>query len=129
MTARFMKVMWLLGSLLAFTLTVAAQSEVVTVHVPFAFQAGGRLLPAGDYRVDRAEESNLLLIHGGSGNAAAFLTMTVESATKVENASLIFERQGSALVLSAIRLPGQESRVVLPYHSAMKGGVAAVSSR
>ena len=129
MTGRFLKIMCLLGSLMAFTMAVSAQTELVTVHVPFAFAAGGRLLPAGDYRVNRAEESNLLMIHGGSGKAAAFLTMVVESSAKIENARLIFERQGAALVLFAIRLPGQEPRVVLQSHAAMKGGVAAVSSR
>ena len=129
MTARFMKVVWLLGSLLAFTLAMNAQSEVVTVHVPFAFVAGGKLLPAGDYRVDRGEASNVLLMYGGAGNSAAFLTMSVDSFGPTDGASLIFEHEGSRLVLSAIRLPGQQSRMVLAPHSPMKGGVAAVSRR
>jgi hypothetical protein len=127
MTVRILRVMWLLGSLLAFTVAVSAQSQVVTVHVPFAFEAGGKLLPAGDYRVDKAEGPNLLLIRGGPGNSAAFLTMAVESGAQTDGASLIFARQGARLVLSAIRSPGQEARVVLGPHAAMKAGV--VSSR
>ena len=126
MTVRFLKVMILLGGLLACTLDMNAQSEVVTVHVPFAFQAGDKLLPAGDYSVDRGEVSNILVIHGGSGNSSAFLTMAVES-KKTETASLIFARQGATLVLSAIRLPGQQSRVLFAPHAPLKGGVAAVS--
>jgi hypothetical protein len=127
MTDRFMKVMWLLGSLLAFTMAVNAQSEVVTVHVPFAFEAGGKSLPAGNYRVDREEATNVLVIHGTSGNSAAFLTMAVEQAGAANSASLLFEREGGALVLSEIRLPGQQSRILLAPHTPMKGGVAAVS--
>jgi hypothetical protein len=126
MTVRFLNVMILLGGLLACTLAMNAQSEVVTVHVPFAFQAGDKLLPAGDYSVDRGEVSNILVIHGGSGNSSAFLTMAVES-KKTETASLIFARQGATLVLSAIRLPGQQSRVLFARHAPLKGGVAAVS--
>ena len=126
MTVRFLKVMMLLGGLLAGTLAVNAQSEVVTVHVPFAFQAGDKLLPAGDYSVDRGEVSNILVIHGGSGNSSAFLTMPVES-KKTETASLIFARRGEMLVLSAIRLPGQQSHVLFAPHAPLKGGVAAVS--
>jgi hypothetical protein len=126
MTVRFLKVMILLGGLLACTLAMNAQSEVVTVHVPFAFQAGDKLLPAGDYSVDRGEVSNILVIHGGSGNSSAFLTMAVES-KKTETASLIFARQGATLVLSAIRLPGQQSRVLFAPRAPLKGGVAAVS--
>ena len=127
MTVRFLKLMMLLGGLLAFTVAANAQSEVVTAHVPFAFEAGGKLLPAGDYRVDRAEGSNLLLIHGSSGNAAAFLTMATESAAAAETASLLFEREGATLVLSAVRLPGQQSRVLHAQHASIKGGVATVS--
>ena len=126
MTVRFLKVMILLGGMLACTLAMNAQSEVVTVHVPFAFQAGDKLLPAGDYSVDRGEVSNILVIHGGSGNSSAFLTMAVES-KKTETASLIFARQGATLVLSAIRLPGQQSRVLFAHRAPLKGGVAAVS--
>jgi len=127
MTKRFLKVMILLGGLLVCTLATNAQSEVVTVHVPFAFEAGGKLLPAGDYWVDRGEQSNILLIHGASGGSSAFLTMLVDSAAKADAASLVFVRQGGTLVLSAIRLPGQESRVLLAPHVPMKVGVAAVS--
>jgi hypothetical protein len=127
MTVRFLKVIILLGGLLGCTLAMNAQSEVVTVHVPFAFQAGDKLLPAGDYSVDRGDASNVLVIHGGFGNSSAFLTMVVDSAAKADTASLIFARQGGTLVLSAIRLPGQQSRVLFAPHAPLKGGVAAVS--
>jgi hypothetical protein len=127
MTKGFLKVVMLLGSLLVCTLATNAQSEVVTVHVPFAFEAGDKLLPAGDYWVDRGEASNILVIHGRSGNSSAFLTMPVESAKKTDTASLIFARQGETLVLAAIRLPGQQSRVLFSPHAPLKGGVAAMS--
>jgi hypothetical protein len=120
MTVRFLKVMWLLGSLLTFTIAVNAQSEVVTVHVPFAFEAGGKLLSAGDYRIDKEEESGVLLMHGGPGNSAAFLTVAMEEYRSAEAASVIFERQGTMLVLSAIRMPGQQARVVLASHALVK---------
>jgi hypothetical protein len=119
--------MLLFSSLLAFAVTVNAQSEVVTVHVPFAFEAGAKLLPAGNYRVDRAEGSSLLVIHGDSGNSAAFLTMATESNAPLQNASLVFAREGGTLVLSEIHLPGQQSRILFASHAPMKGGVAAVS--
>ena len=127
MTVRFLKLMLLFSSLLAFAMTVNAQSEVVTVHVPFAFEAGGKLLPAGDYLVDRGEASNVLVIHGSSGNGAAFLTMATESAGPADKTSLVFARENGTLVLSAIHLPGQQSRILFVSH-AIKGGVAAISS-
>jgi hypothetical protein len=54
--------------------------------------------------------------------------MLVDSAAKADAASLVFVRQGGTLVLSAIRLPGQESGVLLAPHVPMKVGVAAVSA-
>jgi hypothetical protein len=126
MTIRFLKLIRVFAVLAAFALTANAQSEVVTVHVPFSFTAGGRLLPAGEYRVDREESSNILLMHGDSGHSAAFLTMAVDTYKPTENASLIFAHAGGALVLSAIRLPGQQSRMVIPSHVATRS-LAATS--
>ena len=122
MTARFLKIACLAGGLLAFTIAINAQSEVITVHVPFTFEAGGTLLPAGDYRVDRSETSNLLLIHGASGKSAAFLTMTIDSVSSA-SASLVFARQGEKMILTGVRLPGQQSRVSAASHAAARAGV------
>ena len=130
MTKRCLKFMLLFSSLLAFAVTVNAQSEVVTVHVPFAFVAGGKSLPAGDYQVDKGEASSVLVIQGGRGNSAAFLTMALEQGKQSDGAALVFERHGSALVLSAVRLGGDQVRVlygadVRPQHAALKSATLA----
>jgi hypothetical protein len=127
MTVRFLKLMLLFSSLLAFAMTMNAQSEGITVHVPFAFQAGGKPLPAGDYRLENGEASNVLVIEGSRGNSAAFLTMATEIAGTTNNPSLIFKRDGGTMVLSAVHLPGQQSRILFATHASVKGGVAAVS--
>ena len=130
MNKRFLKVMWLVGSMLALTVAVNAQTEVVNVHVPFAFVAGGKALPAGDYRVDKGEASSVLVIQGGHGNSSAFLTMAAESGTKNDGAALVFERRGSTLFLSAIRLGGDQVRVLFgpdarPEHASLKSAALA----
>jgi hypothetical protein len=103
---------------------------VVNVHVPFAFVAGGKALPAGDYRVDKGEASSVLIIQGGGGNSSAFLTMAAEGRTKTDGAALVFERHGSSLVLSAIRLGGDQVRVLFgpearPEHASLKSTALA----
>lgn len=130
MTVRILKVMCLLGSLLAFTVAVNAQSEVVNVHVPFDFVAGGKTLPAGVYHVDKGEASGILIIQGGAGNSAAFLTVAAEGRTPNDGAALVFERHGSAMFLSAVRLRGDQVRVLLgsdlrPAHAALKSAALA----
>jgi hypothetical protein len=130
MTKRFLKVMLLLGGLLAFAVAMNAQSEVVTVHVPFTFVVSGKSLPAGDYRVDKGEASSVLVINGGSGNSAAFITMAAEPSARIDGASLTFERRGSTLYLSTIRLGGDQVRVLIgpdaqPGHAAIKSTALA----
>jgi hypothetical protein len=127
MTVRFLKLMLLFSSLLAFTVVANAQSEGITAHVPFAFEAGGKSLPAGDYRLENGEASNVLVIQGTHGNSAAFLTMPTDSAGSKDNPSLLFTRDGGTMVLSAVRLAGQQSRILFATHASMKGGVATVS--
>jgi hypothetical protein len=130
MTVQSLKVVWLLASLLAFTTVMKAQSEVVNVHVPFAFVAGGKSLPAGDYRLDKGQGSGVLTIQGGSGNSAAFLTMVAEGRTQNDSAALVFERHGSELFLAAVRVSGEQIRVLLwpdsaPAHAALKSAALA----
>jgi hypothetical protein len=108
-----MRVVLLLGAILALTVALNAQTEVLRAHVPFAFEAGGKLLPAGDYRISKEETSNVLVMQGGSGNSAAFLTRYVEQAKLAGSATLIFARHGATTSLSEIRLPGNHSRVLL----------------
>ncbi|HTA67915.1 MAG TPA: hypothetical protein VK776_06540 [Bryobacteraceae bacterium] len=126
MTVRFLKLMLLFSSLLAFTVALNAQSEVVTVHIPFAFEAAGKTLPAGDYRVDRGEASSVLVMQDGHGDSAAFLTMAVDRGKQSDGAALVFERHGSALVLSAVRSGNDQVRVL--YGSDMRPGHAALKS-
>lgn len=130
MTIRFLKGMWLLAGLLAIALSVSAQSEVVSAHVPFAFVAGGITLPAGDYRVDRGEAQSVLVIQNGAGNSAAVLTMIAQAPASTSNASLIFERRGSAMFLTSVRLQGDEVRVLYtsdsrPAHASLKSATLA----
>ena len=130
MTVRSLKAICLLGSLLAFATVVNAQSEVVNVRVPFAFVAGGKSLPAGDYRLDKGQGSGVLTIQGGSGNSAAFLTIIGQGRAQTDSAALVFERHGSEMFLAAVRVRGDQMLVLLgsdltPAHAALKSAALA----
>ena len=107
MRIRFLKVIYLAGSLLASTLAANAE-EVLTAHIPFAFVAGGKAFSAGDYRFNKGGESAVMMIRG-AGNSAAFLTTAQEPGGFGYSASLVFERHAGTLVLSAIRMAGERS--------------------
>jgi len=129
MTVRFLKLLSLLGGLLAFTVAVNAQSEVVTVHVPFAFVAGGKTLPAGDYRVDKGEAPNVLIIQGRDDNSStSILAIVSDTSTPNSKDALVFARHGSALFLSAVRVSGNQTMVVpdlKSQHAALKSATLA----
>jgi hypothetical protein len=114
MNIRFLKLIWLLGGLLALAIAGHAQSPSATVHVPFRFVAGGKMLPAGEYTISDANISRVLLIRGSAGNSLAVMTTAIGAGTKTGKAKLSFERRGSELYLSSIEMPDQSVGLSLP---------------
>ena len=111
MHIRFLKAVMLLCSLSAFTLTVNAQSPLANVHVPFAFIAGGKTLPAGDYVFEDPEMSSVLLIRGRSGASVVVMTMPADPNSHSDTATLTFERRGDQMFLAGLASPAEAVRV------------------
>src|SRR5258706_5155456 len=68
MKTNYMKNTWMrlaLAVSLMGALTTVAHAEPFTIEVPFAFEAGGKSLPAGAYAVD-AVASGVLVIRGAT---------------------------------------------------------------
>jgi hypothetical protein len=66
MTTNYMKKTWMyltLAASLMGALTTVAHAESFSIDVPFAFEAGGKNLPAGTYSVD-SPATGLLVIRG-----------------------------------------------------------------
>ena len=96
----------------------AQGSETLHASVPFAFKVGQTELPAGRYDVnyDATGAAGVVLVRSQDGRHAAFAI--VEGATRnrsedarspKEDASLVFERQGSSYALSQIFGPDEET--------------------
>ena len=98
-------------------LKVSAQSTeyMMTVQVPFDFEVGGKVLPAGQYIIKRHQQSpTLLLIQ--SAERGIYLFTQVESlnvAEKRTKSSLVFKEYDQQHFLSEVRFPGFGSRFVL----------------
>jgi hypothetical protein len=126
MNIRFLRVVWLLGSLLAFTFAANAQTSVANVHVPFEFAAGGKMLPAGDYSIESPELSGVLLIRGRAGNSVAVLATAGAPGTATSTVKLTFERRGAELYLCVLELPDETVTLVSPMISPAKATASAV---
>jgi hypothetical protein len=115
MNARFVKSLIAAGLLaLASIAPVAAQSSEMRITVPFAFLVGTQKLSAGEYYVQRAEESGLVLIHSRTGEAATVLALVTGNYNSVnEQPGLVFERNGQGdAVLTKVQLTGQQALLV-----------------
>lgn len=103
----------LLG-LVSLSATVFAGTEdVLNMHVPFAFVAGGRTLPAGDYRFVEVAETGLVMIKGSAtATSVALITTPGETAAPDAQRGAKFERHGGTVYLHEVLVSGQGTRLV-----------------
>ena len=85
------------------SMAVAAQAQnngrpSLRVNIPFEFNVGSKIMPAGEYLVRSVNEdasTNLLMIQSRDGKANAMLIMTTVEGKAQESAKLIFNRYGN----------------------------------
>jgi hypothetical protein len=115
----------LLGGLCALTVAANAQSAVVRASVPFEFSAGGAMQPPGEYTVDVADMSGVIVLHGSAGNSVALLTTFSDAVSHTTAAKLIFERRDGTAYLSAVAWQDNNASVMSALKHVAKGAVAA----
>ena len=79
--------------------------DAVVVKVPFAFQAGDKLMPAGEYRIQPASfSSEAVQVVGKSDgkSTSVVITMPVERNGKAVSPRLVFHRYGNEYFLTEI---------------------------
>jgi hypothetical protein len=104
-----MKTKVLTASMLLFVAAVAAApshaQQISKINIPFAFQAGGKTLPAGEYRVMRALQDTAAaqLIQSTDGKTAVVvLTDSVDPKKPDVTQKMVFHRYGREYFLSQI---------------------------
>ena len=78
-------------------LAYTGSDTTATIDVPFAFQAGNSVLPAGTYTVTEPI-NGFVLIRGAKGGVFVSKTVIVEN-DESGKSSLLFSRSGSTYVL------------------------------
>lgn len=92
------------------TLSMQAESFDVRVHVPFAFTAGGKMFPAGDYLVAK-NGPGILRVQGETG-ASAFLLVSTEHFGEAARPSASFVAIDGGFTLSGIQSESSLTRVI-----------------
>jgi hypothetical protein len=123
MNTRFLHVACLLGALGVFSLALDAQSAISKATVPFEFAAGGAMLPPGEYSVDVADPSGVIVLRSTTGNSVALLA-TVAGTPVSTSSKMIFERRDGVVYLAAVEWPNQSARVMSAFKRVPKGAVA-----
>jgi hypothetical protein len=116
MKTNYMKKTWMrlaLAVSLMGALTTVAHAEAFSIDVPFAFEAGGKSFPAGDYSVDSVA-SGVLVIRGAVSFESAAILVAPAGYSDSSKIGLIFERSSDMPVLSAVKLSSGLTVTIIP---------------
>jgi len=118
MKKRIFKVMATTGFFILLVSGAYAQMEThIIANIPFAFIAGTKTFPAGEYTIDRPSinEPGLILIRGVDNKQALFLNVENVQARKTpEKTELVFNEIGDKYFLSKIWVTGEDSGREIP---------------
>ena len=114
-----MKTLSRITGMLALAL-LAAQAgraqEPILANIPFAFTVGNTTLPAGEYRVEKLQDSSpaLLIQRTDRGASMIVITSAVEVNAPQAQTKLIFHRYGKQCFLSQVWTAGHARGRELP---------------
>ncbi|MEN6560707.1 MAG: hypothetical protein ABFD52_08035 [Acidobacteriota bacterium] len=104
------------AGLMALGSVYAAQSaEAVKAKIDFAFAAGGKVLPAGEYEFQKDDAAYVFRIQGQgkTGDIVNIVTsLTRDLHAEPQAASLVFDVVGNKYILSEIWIPGYDGYLV-----------------
>ncbi len=83
------------------SLVLSAQGQRETATIPFAFEANGRILPAGDYSVSEHSARGVFLLRNKEGDAL-FVNAPLSDSEAAANPRLVFSCYGNDRILSQI---------------------------
>ena len=107
-----------------------AQQNALEVNVPFAFEVGNKMLPAGEYRIGRVSsgDETVQLIRQSDGDAFIIVTtLAVERTGKPLSASLVLNRYGNDYFLAEIWTGNTQGRQL--YKSAREKELASTMKK
>ena len=103
MSKKYVRTSLVFAGLLTATMALPAATPV-TVQVPFSFNAGGKSLPAGEYRIAPAG-SGAILIAGSQPHSSVLALVTADS-TSTPSAGVTFDESGSEPRLMSVQTSG-----------------------
>ena len=106
---------------------VAYAQQFATAKIAFPFVAGGKEMPAGEYRFELTPERTVV-VRGGPGTSGAMLPVITALGRHDldKDPEFVFDKVNGKLLLSEIWLPGRDGFLVLatkePHQHVVSGG-------
>jgi len=107
-TARFVLAAVLIATAFA-GVPVTAETSSTNVNIPFNFQVGSTILPAGDYAVAMVTDKAIVLQHKGGEAVAVALTNEVNGKSTETRPHFVFNRYGKSYSLAEAWLHNTDS--------------------
>ncbi len=96
------------------TLLPAQTGRLASVKVPFEFTVGSKVLPAGDYAVDRDDANLKFSAKKGPVTRVPILTRLAQLNNSPQSFTLVFDKaEDGCRFLSEVWTPGQDGFLVL----------------
>ena len=93
-------------------LSAHAQTGTLRANIPFAFSAGGKQLPAGQYAITRATNGQAFTITSDDRKTTAVALIMTRTAGAIHNtpadAHVVFDKVGETYTLSEFWFPGSD---------------------
>lgn len=116
MTTRLFGAVTMLA-LVAACFPLAAQTATMSVNIPFEFSAGGKIHPAGNYRVSASSATTLIGLSSFDARVTSQIlgTRGDEAARRADASRLVFRRYGDRYFLAELWSAGGEvARRIVP---------------
>jgi hypothetical protein len=120
MRKQIMSTLAVLGFFFTLAATSAqAQTGPLEADIPFAFNVGGKTLPAGEYRVQQMGlTQNVIAVVSRSGKDAVLSLKNNVTGAEADKSALIFRRYGNHYFLARIVTAGATTGSALPMSKA-----------
>jgi hypothetical protein len=93
----------------SFAVPALADSEITHVNVPFAFVAGTKKLPAGEYTFRLSDSGQTVFVLGSTQSS---VVTALPSAASESNEGLVFKQQNGNEYLVGIQANGMQSHSI-----------------
>jgi hypothetical protein len=119
----------------AFTVSTQAQTagaQIAVANIPFAFNVGNKILPAGKYKVtvlNPNSDRKVLQIRSTNGRASAMIQTNSVIGNASDDAKLVFQRYGDRYFFAQVQMAGESTSFAALKTSAQRAQKDALAAR